>query len=1030
MFYSSRDPNDVGISHEIFVFEKLREAYKGEHAFGINGFPMFYENGHTNRDIDILFGHKHLGLFVIEVKGIEIDDIIRIRSHNWEMAEGFYCEVMQPFAQALKQRFMLEKYLNKYLQLGKKVNFMTLVALPKITRAEWEKRGFHELAETPIPLFQDDFMSLEALQSRLRLYTTQLQKRLLIEEDWKRLLKVFQVDESETDVAEEVQEQRVTTIEIEQKANEVKKYTVQLFSKLYIINEEQQFEQKRADIATHLREGIKVYLFSPNRTIIAEAKTSWGTFTDKFQLELFAPTITHEPIAFHDIDNGKIDEDVLKKLAHYYEQFNKGQFLAIHCSADINEMITAGAGTGKTHVMIDRILYLIIVARVNLKDIIMITFTNASTNEMRNRLEKKFIELFDLTGRAHFLQFAEEVKTMQISTIHSYAKSVIQTLSHELGYGQSIKLRSFVYEKQQIIQTLVDEYFIQTDVTFFVEHKLKHYEFTKFILKMWEEMEKKGLSGEEIVNLDWGQDKNSLKAIDDLIYYIFKNCEDRLELVKRKQNSVTMGDLIRKLKDFTLGSNKLKQLKQNCFMFIDEFQDSDDVQIEFIAELQKIANYKLFVVGDIKQSIYRFRGADYRSFEELEKLLPVNTSLQKLPLKHNYRSSKDLLQKIDQLFMYWGNMPEPLLTYDATTRLISFEEAKYNQNWIVKPYKYLNDRNKKLGTHIQECLQAIAGTDKKIALLVRTNYEAKSIKEVCKSIGVETLENLDGTFYQSPAVKHFKMLLEGLLYPNEPKYIVNALQTPYFRVIISPQQLMRHNGDRERINEELASLREMTLDPYLTRLREHSVMTIIQMILYNEKVIENLQKYLQVFNPNEKLGQLEAKSYVANLQHLMTLIERTFDQQNLSLHSLVSWLTLQVQTNVTENEPLLDDNESQVTISTVHRSKGLEFDTVILPAVDRNYQSVSASYHIEENEDKNQHRKIGWQIQTEDMTHENIYFEQLNNIELIEQQKEEVRLLYVALTRAKQKLIVFMPETIKPNTWAELLHEAQIGEVN
>ncbi|MEM5644026.1 UvrD-helicase domain-containing protein [Bacillus toyonensis] len=74
--------------------------------------------------------------------------------------------------------------------------------------------------------------------------------------------------------------------------------------------------------------------------------------------------------------------------------------------------------------------------------------------------------------------------------------------------------------------------------------------------------------------------------------------------------------MVRKLKLFTQGDT-LKQLQTDKYLFVDEFQDSDNTQIELVASLQNQLKYHLFVVGDIKQSIYRFRGADYTSFTRL-----------------------------------------------------------------------------------------------------------------------------------------------------------------------------------------------------------------------------------------------------------------------------------------------------------------------------------------------------------------------------------------------------------------------------
>jgi len=224
-----------------------------------------------------------------------------------------------------------------------------------------------------------------------------------------------------------------------------------------------------------------------------------------------------------------------------------------------------------------------------------------------------------LTRDSKFLIYAEEVKDMQISTIHSFAKSILKSLAHEIGYGTNIKLRGFKNVKQQIIQQLMNEFFGKESIDAFLKSNIRYYEFIATANDLWGEMERKGLSETEITSLDWGKAEYDSILAQRLFQYIFAHCENRINIIKQQENAITIGDLIRKLKDFTNDSNKITQLHANCHIFVDEFQDSDDVQIELLASLQKFLNYKLFVVGDIKQSIYRFRGADYRSFEELKK---------------------------------------------------------------------------------------------------------------------------------------------------------------------------------------------------------------------------------------------------------------------------------------------------------------------------------------------------------------------------------------------------------------------------
>ena len=416
-----------------------------------------------------------------------------------------------------------------------------------------------------------------------------------------------------------------------------------------------------------LRNGTKVYLLTYTDLQFSSI-ADYDKHMKAFQLNIYtAKGSIQSPITSNCfIDGEQITYQLLTLIDEHFPNFNSGQFKAIHQPIDAHQIITAGAGTGKTHVMIDRILFLLMNGGIPLKLITMITFTNASTNEMKKRLEEKFIMLFNLTKHSQFLLFAEEVKEIQISTIHSFARFIVKQLAHEIGYGQNVQLRSFKFAKKTIIQELLDEFFSTRPAEQFLDTKVKDYEFIDLVYSMWEEMEKKGLTSEEIQQIDWGAVSGTeATVIHETLQYIFSHCETRLDDLKRAENAITMGDLIRKLKLFTNSEDKMKQLSRDHFIFVDEFQDSDAVQIELLASLQKFLHYRLFVVGDIKQAIYRFRGADYKSFQELQDATK-EVEYAKNELQINYRSSSSLLDKMHPLFERWHR--QGWLTYDIKGR--------------------------------------------------------------------------------------------------------------------------------------------------------------------------------------------------------------------------------------------------------------------------------------------------------------------------------------------------------------------------
>jgi len=988
MFIETKLEDSPGLNDEKKVWEEITNVFQKEDTIAIHHFPMFFPNTNGRREIDILIVNRKLGVCVIEVKGLTIDQIEKIQAHTWYYND-FYEDQGNPYQQAENQLLMLCNDMERNPILYRRLSKKAIVALPNITKQEWINRGFDKKINVPIPIFKDDLSNPKALLKKLSSNGIYETNQELTELEWSQIKDYFEIMESNKS---------------------------QNFSHLYIINKSNELDKYISSINEALYEGVKVYLLSYDELDLTLID-NWSRYKDKFQLVYCLAEKKTDNLQTNVYkDGGNLTESMKEIIKHDFPNFNIGQYNAIHEPVDANQIITAGAGTGKTHVMIDRILYLLSKG-ICLQDIIMITFTNASTAEMKKRLEDRLIELFDLTNNTKYLFYAEQVKDMQISTIHSFARSIIKTLAHEIGFGQNVKLRSYTHEKQTIVHDLMNEFFMENSIEEFTTSGIKDYEFVQTVLEMWEEMEKKGLSRNEIETLDWGNVDDKSRFLQRLLKFIFELCEKRIDEIKKRDNALTIGDLIRKLKEFTNNESRMTQLNKGKFIFVDEFQDSDNVQIELLVCLQRYLDYKLFVVGDIKQAIYRFRGADYKSFEQLRKQTR-NVKYSEISLQHNYRSTASLLSKMHPVFIEWGQ--RGWLSYNEKDRLIGTKQNNIKNDWnIIEPTELESSLKKALKTLPDKC---------KMALIVRTNKQARKMKELCKSLKIPTSENLDGTFYTSLAVKHFKALLDGLLYPNEPKFLINALETPYFGYSIPYRKLIQFGGNKTRIIRFINDHIGDDFTRYVDDIRNLSTMTVIQKIIREKNLFARIKKYFEVLNmeeqmPEEELAQ-NLKRYEKNLQHLMTIIEQNFASDNLSLYSLNKWLSLQISTNRTENEPIIEEGVVQVEITTVHRSKGLEYHTVFLPETTMPFDAVEPDFYLEENssntpKNSDEKRRFGWKIS--EMKNSNFYT--LKKIEDNELKKEETRLLYVALTRAEERLFICMPENKKiyPNTWAGIL---------
>lgn len=1025
MFKKSHIIDGFGIKAELEVWNQLEKAFQDEECIGRHHYPMFFAEGSARREIDILFFHRDYGMIVIEVKGLKIDNLRSINGHVWNY-EGFGRAQETPYEQSYNQMFMLKKDIESKKSLNKLFNTFSIVALPYITKQQWQEKGFSEKIEAGNPILKDDLVTPKKLKEKILSIVSNkaITKKRVTSEEWNRVKSYFSEEEELMG----------------------KKGTMNsMFSKTYFFPTIEFIEDKIFEIKNLLFQGKKLYVFVPNEKAKLKLSQLFIDFIKKQQLSIHVSKESNQISKYTSFIDGVGFGEDSQKLAEKYEGFNQGQYQAVHCEIDKSQIITAGAGTGKTHVMIDRILYLVLHGNVPLKEIVMITFTNKSTLEMKERLETKFLTLFNLTNEIKFLEYAESVKDMQISTIHAYAKYIIQTLSHEIGLGKNVAIRSFEFEKKQVIEQLIEEYFKGKFVGFFSEKGLKYYEFVNSVVDLWAEIEKKGLSVEETKSLNWGTANKNSEDIQKLMIYLINNCDEKLDKLKEKENAITMGDLIRKLKLFTGEKRILQQLNEGCYLFVDEFQDSDNVQIELISKLQEVLAYKLFVVGDQKQSIYRFRGADYLSFDELIKRSKP-TEFVKTSLQHNYRSSELLLEKLDASFSKWGKLK--LLPYDLADKLTSVLENSYEENKILTIKEIENSYKSEnyIANTINDALESLSSKKEKIALIVRTNHEAKKVKQICDDLKIVTSENLDGTFFKTDVVADFLNLLQGLLYPNQAQYALTAINSPYFKAEIPFFDLIQFESDSEMICHHIKRETNDILNNYSDMLREKSVMTVIQKLIYEEKLYQQVyQREKRLIEPDLDVNfvalilEKKVEKYEMNLQHLMTLIESNFDQQNLTVYTLFKWLKLQISVNRVENEPLFTSDVTTL-ITTVHRSKGLEYDTVIIPYTDYNYMYKIRDFYIgaDESSEQQDAYDIGWELRgffynkgkNQEQIYSNSIKEKLQNQEQLEQEKEEVRLLYVAFTRAKQRLFIHLSKNKNPNTWGFLLEKINFKELD
>ncbi|MCS0543169.1 hypothetical protein NXY55_24630, partial [Aeromonas veronii] len=197
-------------------------------------------------------------------------------------------------------------------------------------------------------------------------------------------------------------------------------------------------------------------------------------------------------------------------------------------------------------------------------------------------------------------------------------------------------------------------------------------------------------------------------------------------------------------------------------------------------------------------------------------------------------------------------------------------------------------------------------------------------------------------------------------------------------------------------------------------------MAVIQKIISEKGVFQHLNEYYRhLFEEDKQLENFLVK-YKKDLFHLLNIIQQQFDMMNTTLYTIHKWLTLQMRTYRTENEPIAEALEDSIDITTVHRSKGLEYHTVIIPQTTNPFDVTRTTFYIEEEDkvSKPNDRKVAWFIDNKDIKSQSSHFNKLQEFDQEEVYKEETRLLYVAMPLVMERLVVFVPLSNRKRTWS------------
>ncbi|MFN0117798.1 MAG: UvrD-helicase domain-containing protein [Elusimicrobiota bacterium] len=791
-------------------------------------------------------------------------------------------------------------------------------------------------------------------------------------------------------------------------------------------------------------------------------------------------------------------------------------------SLDENVIVMAGAGTGKTTLLIGRLLELIFVKQIPVEKIVALTFTRKAAEELRERLEDRLRDIVENPVKygdpEKVIKLAEkalfDIPKSQIGTIHGFAGHLLRLYPLQAGVDPSFRedegdgfhllfeslWKEWLYvelgenaPRQEQWFKMLNEMGMD-DIKLFAKNmasfsddmsdSLKASEFKNIFIPIFSQLKElknrmglpKKSSGfserfeliektlsqlinegkftkdsvEQISNLsdyvpkEWQEDedapivykkalrllKKALLVNDKIFYELNDLLTPFINQVRKKlsQQGIIPFDSIlmftrNLLRDHLLVREALK--KQYVTFLIDEFQDTDPLQGEILFYLAEVKGKsalnwrqvqlepgRLFVVGDPKQSIYRFRGADIAAFEDFWNLMRDQGAYEAI-LKANFRSEPQIISAVNQIFsigMVESSLIQPKyeeLTSHLDGTLETACEIFYLQSQSDSSLSASQQREveadamarwihewvgKKCGERILEY--------RDIAFLLRGSHAFFPYLEAFRRYGIPYLTEGEKTFYQRPEVTEMFNLLSAILNPEDTLALVGVMRSPLGGFTDAEIFELKKSNSLDYRRKSIV-LKEKTgfLFEALKELNECCLDDPLG------DFIEKVFARLPVLEINFK--RHDGDQSIANVLKIKRMAMDWLEKESLTLKEFVERLRDHREDEREEGEnPLADAQFNAVKIMTIHKAKGLEFPVVFLPNLSA---SLASSKQIKPQKIFDwRTQKLGVRLPSSGMINSSMLIleEELE----MKEKAEEVRVFYVALTRAKNKLMLGLKE--------------------
>ncbi len=701
-------------------------------------------------------------------------------------------------------------------------------------------------------------------------------------------------------------------------------------------------------------------------------------------------------------------------------------------------LLQASAGTGKTFTIAALTTRYVAEGILPIDRLLVITFTRMATGELRERVRDRLVRAFDglvdlLDGaggheddeivlllargdrvevearRDRLGKAIADFDAATIETTHGFCLQVLYGLGTAGDVDREVTL---VEDVSDLMEEVVDDLYLRKFATrpnplqFSRKQAL---EIAKFVLNHPD--------ADIVPPLSQQQDLPSIRR------RFAEAVREEMERRKKTLKIMTYDDVLLRLRrtllDDVRGPVACARLRERYdVVLVDEFQDTDPVQWDIMHRaFGQGGDATLVLIGDPKQAIYAFRGADVHAYLDANKVVQSEWTLDV-----NWRSDQGLLEAYDALFAD-AQLGYADIAYRHTRAADAHQESRLVDAPEPAPLRFrilhagdglVPLTAKKAQPRVPDARALIArdlaadvvqmlearpqivtrrrdGSEAErttlhpghMAVLVRTNSHATMVRDALHAVGVPAVIGGSGSVFSTAPAQEWLQLLE-------------ALERPTARDRASLVALTRFVGWTA---EEVASASEeawedlhWSLHQWAALLRDQGVASLFETVSAARDV------------PRRVLERSSGERFMTDLRHIAQLLHEAGVSEGLGPTAMATWLGRRIHDAArdTENEERarrLESDAEAVQVITIHRSKGLEFPIVYCPATWDGRGSLSEVPVFHDPAQANR--------RTIDVAHEGNEFNKHQKLELEEGRGEDLRLLYVALTRACHQAIVW-----------------------